>query len=149
MGFRQVYDYVPGKSDWLAAGLPREGHAASLALAGDVVRPASTCHLDERLSDVTARVQPHELGGCVVLNAEGIVLGRLRREQLESTADVRVQEIMQPGPTTVRASEGLQGLVERMRDRGVRTLLVTTPEGKLIGLLDRQEAEHRLHAAVA
>ena len=25
LGFTQVYDYVPGKNDWLAAGLPREG----------------------------------------------------------------------------------------------------------------------------
>jgi rhodanese-related sulfurtransferase len=26
LGFRQVYDYLPGKADWLAAGMLREGH---------------------------------------------------------------------------------------------------------------------------
>ncbi|MEV1082879.1 rhodanese-like domain-containing protein [Streptomyces sp. NPDC050211] len=36
LGFRQVYDYVPGKADWLAAGLPREGQEAATPLAGDV-----------------------------------------------------------------------------------------------------------------
>src|SRR5919198_854297 len=36
LGFRQVYDYVPGKADWLAAGLQREGQAAGVPLAGDV-----------------------------------------------------------------------------------------------------------------
>ena len=25
LGFERVYDYVPGKADWFASGLPREG----------------------------------------------------------------------------------------------------------------------------
>ncbi|MFF5019711.1 rhodanese-like domain-containing protein [Streptomyces sp. NPDC001165] len=56
LGFRQVYDYVPGKADWLAAGLPTEGPAAENAgeprLPGrtiTVFRPGTprtrgTCH---------------------------------------------------------------------------------------------------------
>ena len=31
LGFQQVYDYVPGKVDWLARGLPREGEKATTA----------------------------------------------------------------------------------------------------------------------
>ena len=28
LGFSEVYDYVAGKADWLARGLPREGEKA-------------------------------------------------------------------------------------------------------------------------
>ena len=37
-GFTQVYDYVDGKLDWLAAGLPIEGANAERPRAGDVAR---------------------------------------------------------------------------------------------------------------
>ena len=38
LGFSQVYRYTPGKMDWLARGLPREGAAAAVIQADDLVR---------------------------------------------------------------------------------------------------------------
>ena len=35
LGFTKVYDYVPGKTDWLAAGLPREGDEGARRLMRD------------------------------------------------------------------------------------------------------------------
>lgn len=35
LGFEQIYDYVAGKSDWLARGLPREGEKAAESRAVD------------------------------------------------------------------------------------------------------------------
>ncbi|SFQ72722.1 CBS domain-containing protein [Amycolatopsis arida] len=51
---------------------------------------------------------------------------------------------MHPGPTTVRANEPLQPLVERMTRADVDGILVTDPEGRLLGLLDRHDAETTL-----
>jgi hypothetical protein len=38
LGFTQVYDYVLGKADWLAHGLPTKGERAQLPRAKDVLR---------------------------------------------------------------------------------------------------------------
>jgi hypothetical protein len=37
LGFSEVYDYVPGKVDWLARGLPREGEKAGETRAFELV----------------------------------------------------------------------------------------------------------------
>src|SRR5438105_3496028 len=36
LGFDPVFHYQPGKADWMAAGLPREGRAATTRYAGDI-----------------------------------------------------------------------------------------------------------------
>jgi hypothetical protein len=58
LGFAEVHDYVDGKLDWLAAGLPTEGANAKLPRAGSVARrDVPTCRLDERLGPVRERVR--------------------------------------------------------------------------------------------
>ena len=42
---------------------------------------------------------------------------------------------MQPGPTTVRANEPLEPLLDRMGERNVAEVLVTTPDGRLLGVV--------------
>lgn len=44
---------------------------------------------------------------------------------------------MHPGPTTVRGHELLSPLLERMHDRNVTEIIVTTPEGRLLGVVQR------------
>ena len=51
---------------------------------------------------------------------------------------------MSAGPSTVRPSLELHRAVERMRDQGLTTLPVTTSEGRLLGLLERDAAERAL-----
>jgi CBS domain-containing protein len=51
---------------------------------------------------------------------------------------------MEPGPTAIRPDDPLEGLVERMRKAGVRSILVTTPEGRLVGIVYREDAERFL-----
>ena len=38
LGFERTFDYMAGKADWIAAGLPTEGRLASEPRAGDVAR---------------------------------------------------------------------------------------------------------------
>jgi CBS domain-containing protein len=81
---------------------------------------------------------------CVVVNAQQIVLGRLRREVLAGNLDEVAGDRMDPDPTTVRANEPLVELLQRMEDRGVESMIVTTAEGHLIGVLRRHDAAQRL-----
>lgn len=140
LGF-QAYDYVAGKQDWLAFALPYEGHAA---LAGDHLTDVATCSLDDRLGDIADQLDASRFGTLVVLNADGIVLGRLNREALDADRDRPVTEFMREGPTTVRPSEDLQPLVERMGHAEVDAVLVTRSDGRLLGMLERSVGEQAL-----
>ncbi len=138
-GYERVYDYVAGKADWLAFNLPRQGWAD---LAGDhLTADIPTCSPGERLADIR-HLLDHPLGMVVALNHLGIVMGTVDTEQLEAAdPDAPVGEVMWEGPTTVRPSEETEGLSERMRNANVDAVLVTSSDGKLLGLF-RRLAQH-------
>ena len=48
---------------------------------------------------------------------------------------------MTSGSSTVRPSIGVEDLLERMRQRKLTSYLVTTPDGRLVGLVRRSELE--------
>jgi CBS domain-containing protein len=50
---------------------------------------------------------------------------------------------MTPGPSTVRPSARLDAVAERMQRQDLTTLPVTTPDGRLVSLITRSDAEHR------
>src|SRR5919108_4977324 len=82
LGFAPVYDYVTGKADWLAAGLPTEGEGPRRARVADVIdRAVPTCTPDEHLGDVVQRLG-NDWDICVVVNDKTIVQGRLRRDRV-------------------------------------------------------------------
>src|SRR5919201_3516780 len=96
-GFTEVHDYVAGKLDWLAAGLPTEGTNAARPRAGNLARrDVPTCGLDERLGDVRERVRAAGWDACVVVNAERVVFGLLRAGELEGDPDRRIEQAMRP-----------------------------------------------------
>jgi len=142
MGFLRVNDYVAGKKDWGSYGLPHEGTKVPERLAEDVAhKDVPTCVLDERLADVQERVRAAHWDACIVVNEGRVVLGRLGRKALGSDADVSVEEAMTPGPSTVRPSIGTEDLLKRMRERKLSSYVVTTPDGRLVGLIFRKELE--------
>ncbi len=135
MGFPRVNDYIAGKKDWGSYGLPHEGTNVPDRLAGDVAqRDVPTCALADRLTDVRKRVQTAGSDTCIVVNEQRVVLGRLGR-------NASVEEAMTPGPSTVRPSIGGEDLLERMRERNLTSYLVTTPDGRLVGLVRRSDLE--------
>ncbi len=145
LGFTKVFHYVAGKADWSASGLPLEGRLASLPTAGGVARRGVlTCRLTDRVGEVRERMATVGDSACVVLNDEGIVMGRLRQKDLNADAEATAESVMESGPTTVRPDLPLADIVERMQRRGVGSVLVTTPDGRLSGILYRRHAEARL-----
>ena len=131
---------MAGKKSWGSFGLPREGARVPAISAGDVARrDVPTCGLRERLQDVVGRVRAAGWDTCIVVNDERVVLGRLGRRALASEDAVDVESAMSPGPSTVRPSIGTDALLERMRARDLTTLVVTTPDGRLVGLARRED----------
>ena len=145
LGFTEVYDYVAGEADWLAMGLPSEGNEAGQLRAGPVAKgDAPTCGLTERLGEVRQRVQGTGWESCVVVNAERVVLGRVRGTAWDAPDEALVEDVMEAGPTTVRPSEPLAAITERMQEHGSHGVLVTTSDGRLVGVLNRTDAERAL-----
>jgi Mg/Co/Ni transporter MgtE len=148
LGFKQVYDFVPGKMAWLAMGWSREGRAAAVPNAGEIARrDTPTCALGDRVANVREEVLALGRDVCIVVNPEGIVEGRLRGRALEEAPEATAEQAMEVGPTTIRPSERLEPLVERMRKRGVATIVVSDLRGHLVGILYREDAERALEAA--
>jgi hypothetical protein len=141
-GFQRVYDFVGGKTAWIERGLPTEGAGPFLLLAGQVLRPATAiCRPDTPSGKVRAELQPGADSICAVTNDAGIVLGRVRWKDLPQDDGVRVEKFMQLGPATVGLREELRGLVERMKKAGVKTILVTSSKGVLLGIVHRDDGE--------
>jgi hypothetical protein len=135
LGFT-VYRYQPGKADWFAAGLPREGKEASISRVADVAeRDVTTCRLYQRVGDLPDRTRPEGLDVCVVVDAERVVLGLIEAEGLKVDPATSVEEIMQPAPLTFRPNVQTGEIPEYVKSQHVRHVLVTTSDGVLIGLL--------------
>jgi rhodanese-related sulfurtransferase/CBS domain-containing protein len=141
LGFSQVFDYGAGKVDWLASGLPTEGKESHGLRAKDGVRRnVPTCRLTDRLEDVRHRVQVARQEDCVVVNEASVVLGFVRGDALDAGPKVLVEQIMEPGPATIRPHVSLTKITGYMQERDIDKILVTTADGELVGLLHRQDA---------
>ncbi|TMK34773.1 MAG: CBS domain-containing protein [Actinobacteria bacterium] len=142
LGFERAYDFAGGKTAWIERGLPTEGTGPFLLVAGQVLRPATaTCRPETRAGEVRAELEPGPDSICAVTNDHSIVVGRVRWKDLPEDDDVRVGGFMQLGPATVRPREELRDLVERMRAAGVKAILVTSEEGRLLGVVNRDDGE--------
>ena len=130
----------------MAAGLPTEGWMSELPRAGDVARTdVPTCRLDDRLGEVRQRVRSAGWDVCVVVNEERVVLGLLREEQLAKSEDSRIEEVMRPGPSTFRPHVAIDELAEQMQEHHLSRVPITTSDGRLVGVLRREDAEGALH----
>ncbi len=143
LGFRSVYDYGGGKQNWLSAGLPTEGEDAREPRAGAVARAdVPVCSLDESVGEAAERVREIGWDRCVVVNEERVVLGLLREKDLASSdPEASVEGVMRNGPATFRPDEPVGKLAKRMREREASAVVVTTSDGRLVGLLYREDAE--------
>ena len=145
LGFEQVYDYIGGIGDWKASGLPIEGAGSPVPRVADATRPdMPTCTPQDTVGDTRGRTTDAGWDECIVVDCDGIVVGRLRDDAWDADDAALVEETMEAGPTTVRPDGLLQPLVERMAPRDTKLVVVTTPQGNLIGVLLRHEAERLL-----
>jgi CBS-domain-containing membrane protein len=134
-----VYDYVPGKVDWLARGLPAEGDRAGESRVGECARDdVVTCGLDAPADRMREEIDASPYGFALVVSDDGTLLGRLRRSELEGASGT-AEELMSPGPSTVRPDLAIEELREKLDERDLKTAIVSTPEGRVIGVVRRRE----------
>jgi CBS-domain-containing membrane protein len=106
-----------------------------------------TCGLGDQVRDVGPRIADSPYGFGLVVSTTGVLLGRLRASALNVAPETTVEDRMESGPSTVRPDTPADELVQRLRDRDLKTAILTTPEGHLLGITRRADLEQRSHAA--
>ena len=78
---------------------------------------------------------------CVVVSADRVVLGLLRAEQLRADPEMPVDRVMRPGPSTYRPFVSVAEMGRIMSERDMASSPVTTSDGRLVGLVRRQDVD--------
>jgi Mg/Co/Ni transporter MgtE len=81
---------------------------------------------------------------CVVVNDAGVVLGNLSREALLADPEMPVEQAMEPGQATVRPHMMLIDLRHYLQKRNLDSIMVTTAEGRFLGLVYLQDIIRKL-----
>jgi len=140
LGFGQVYRYQPGKADWFAAGLPREGREAHTPRVADIaLRDVPKCYINERVAVLRERIREGRWELCVVVDDQRVVLGVVTLENADVDPDTPVEQVMDPGPITFRPHVAVGKVPEYVKARRMPRALITTSDGVLIGLLRAEE----------
>ena len=135
-GFDNVFEYRLGKQDWIAAGLPVEGDEAAAPHAASVARTdVPVCGPADRVGDVD---RSH--GVAIVVDHDRVVLGVLREKELNGDSSARVEDVMVCGPSTFRPHVPIGEMASYMREHDLESSPITTSDGKLVGVLFRDDA---------
>jgi Mg/Co/Ni transporter MgtE len=121
---------------------PIEGERADEPTVGAYARDdVVTCSLDDQVGPVRGQVDTSPYPFALVTSAKGILLGRLRASMLDCDPQLPAQDVMEPGPSTVRPHKTAAGVAATLAERDLRWAMVTTPGGELIGIAARAELE--------
>jgi Mg/Co/Ni transporter MgtE len=139
LGFTKIHDYTAGKVDWLARGLPAQGTQADEPTAGRLARhDLATSPLGASAHHVLAAIADSPYGYALVLSSGGVVLGRVRKSALDTLSDDdRIDPVLEPRPQTIRPHLSEAELRDKFDAYGFGTLVVTRPDGTLIGVVRR------------
>ncbi len=136
-----MYDYAFGKVDWLAHNLPVEGERADPPTAGRLMRnDVVRCAARDRVVDVLEAVSRSPYSFALVTDGAGTLLGRLRATH-DGDGQALVGEVMELDPSTVRPHRSAGGLAQQLAEKDLKWAIVTSPEGRLLGVAWREELE--------
>ena len=135
LGFAQVFDYLTGKVDWRAAGLPTRGTGVRGRVLQVIEVGVPTCRPNGPIREAVDHAIQQGWDMSIAINQDRIVQGRVRLARLGPHPEGTVADHMDPGPATIRADADLMEMRQRMTDRHVSSLIVSTPEGRLLGAI--------------
>jgi CBS-domain-containing membrane protein len=98
-----------------------------------------TCGLDAPVDQILPNIEASPYGFALVLADDGTLLGRLRRSAIEHGETGTAESLMTPGPSTVRPDLTVDELRKRLEEKDLKTAIVSTPEGVLMGVVRRSD----------
>jgi len=140
-----VVDYVAGKQDWFAAGLPAEGSRPPEDRVGHHAWPVPTVDPSTPIGDVSRAIEDAGAPFAVMVDDGGVVLGRIRRRRAAKAVardpSVLAEAVMKEGPSTYRPNVSVEELLDELRGKDLDDAIVTTSEGVFLGVVDRSTLE--------
>lgn len=103
----------------------------------DVVRCAAADTAAAVLEAITGSPYPF----AVLTSADGTVLGRVPASALKPPSETPVWDVAEPGPKTFRPHHSAENVAKQLADKNLRWAIVTTPEGRLLGVASREDLE--------
>ena len=81
---------------------------------------------------------------CVVINGRRVPLGALSLEAMATDLNAVAEQLMDPGPATIRPSWTFEETSEYLKNQNRDRVLVTTSEGLLMGVYFQADAERHM-----
>ena len=132
----------------MACGFPIEGRPKEHKVILDFIKSdIPICRLTEATAEVSKRLKKAGFHYCPVVNESHIVLGLFRTRSSPGDHDHTVEVDMEAGPTTFRGHVSVEEAAAYLSKNDLSEVLVTASDGKLLGVLTRQIAEHAVDAA--
>jgi predicted transcriptional regulator len=91
-----------------------------------------------------ARLSAGDWGTCIVVTEQRVVFGRMFKPELDGDPKGRVGDVMRSGTSTFRPNVSAVEMLKYMDRKRHDTSLVTTPDGRLVGLVRREDIERSL-----
>ncbi len=121
----------------MAYGLPVEGDDGPFV--GEQVEPVPTCAPDQTVAEGWRLLEESGSNEVVVVAGDRLAVGLLDADRLRGAADdAPLLEVMAVVPGSIRPSVTVESLAERDADR----VLVTTSDGRLLGIAEARGDEH-------
>ena len=131
---------MPGKVDWLAHNLPVEGERPDAPIAGHAMRDdAVLCRPTARIADVRESIARSPYPFALITSDDRTLLGRAPSSALDSASDRQVWDVAEPGPKTFRPHVPAEKVAALLADKGLRWAIVTTPQGRVLGVASRED----------
>jgi predicted transcriptional regulator len=111
-------------------------HAAGVA-DSNVCR----CTLRDTVADVAQRMGNDGWDWCVAVDEHDVVLGLVATHDIDETDTRTVDAVMQEGPQTARPDTTVSDLKKRMDESKLDEIIITDPDGRLLGIVLRARVE--------
>ena len=131
---------MPGKVDWLAHNLPVEGERSDAPIVGRVMHDdAALCRPTDRIADVRESIERSPYPFALITTDDRTLVGRAPSSALDPASDGPVWDVAEPGPKTFRPHVSAAKVAGVLADKGLRWAIVTTPEGRVLGVASRED----------
>jgi CBS domain-containing protein len=120
--------------------MPVEGDRRDLPTVGRVIRDdAVLCRPTDRIVDVRESIDRSLYPFALVTSDNGTLLGRAPSSALNPASERPVWGVAEPGPKTFRPHASAENVGAVLADKGLRWAIVTTPEGRVLGVASRED----------
>jgi CBS domain-containing protein len=103
---------------------------------------AVLCRPTDRIADVRELIERSPYPFALVTSDDGTLLGRAPSSAVERAASEQtVWDVAEPGPKTFRPHLSAENVAGVLADKGLRWAIVTTPEGRVLGVASREDLE--------